>query len=327
MYERFFCSADLNHLAREFSSMAPPSDNPAEILAQWEEAGAGIDAVVTGWDSPPISEEMLAMAPSLRVVVHSGGSIKPFIPDCIWDRGVRIATANDSLGKGVAETTLGYILAGLKGFFPLAQAMREPGGKWQECVASDGLLQVRELYNVKIGVIGASRTGRHLIRLLKAFDVELLLTDPTIEESEALALGCDLVKLDDLMERADVVSLHAPALPELRHMLGRAHFVRMKPGAIFINTARGMLVDEDALIAELQTGRISAILDVTNPEPPPAESPLRELPNVVLLPHIAGAISNGCYRQGNDTIAQLYEWKQGHPMHGELTEARMAVMA
>ena len=101
----------------------------------------------------------------------------------------------------------------------------------------------------------------------------------------------------------------------------------MKNDAIFLNTARGMLVDENALIAELQTGRISAILDVTNPEPPAIDSPLRLLPNVTLLPHIAGAISTGCLRQGRSTVDQLLEFASGGEMHGEICSEKFAVMA
>jgi phosphoglycerate dehydrogenase-like enzyme len=186
---------------------------------------------------------------------------------------------------------------------------------------------VRELYDVTIGIIGASRTGRHVLRLLKEFDARVVVCDPTIDGAEAASLGARLVTMDELMRVSDVVSLHAPALPKLHHMLGRQEFAAMKDDAIFLNTARGMLVDESALIAELQTGRISAILDVTSPEPPAKDSPLRSLPNVTLLPHIAGAISTGCLRQGRSTVDQLLEFAAGERMQGEISRERFDIMA
>lgn len=326
-FDQFFDPADMLKYEHLFRYAIPPSDNPNELLNQWNEVAPAASAVVTGWDSPPITNPMLDVAPNLAAIVHSAGSVRFLIPPLFWDRDIRVATANDVLGRGVAETTLGYILAGLKGFFPLAREMREPGGKWQDCIGLSGLTRVRELFRVTIGIIGASRTGRHLSRLLQPFDVKLLLSDPTIDADEAESLGCEFVELEELFSHSDVVSLHAPPLPPLRKMIGSRLLKMMKQDAIFINTARGMLVDEAALIAELETGKISAILDVTYPEPPDADSPFRRLPNVVLLPHIAGAIANGCLRQGADTLSQLVEWKMGLPMHGEISAERISVMA
>jgi len=129
------------------------------------------------------------------------------------------------------------------------------------------------------------------------------------------------------MQLSDVVSIHAPALPQLRHMLGATEISAMKDDAIIINTARGMLIDEAALVRELATGRISAILDVTSPEPPEKNHPFRHLPNVVLLPHIAGAISTGALRQGRSVVDQLIELRSGKPMHGEISKANFELMA
>lgn len=325
MFQYCFARRDLERLAPVFECHYPPGDSLSALEANWQQHAPDICAVVTGWDSPPISDAMLAAAPRLEAVVHSAGSIRPFIPETIWDSSIRIATANDALGQGVAETALGLIIAGLKGFFPCAQLTR--AGRWQSALPASGYGRVRELYDVTIGLIGASRTGRHVLRMLSEFDAEVLVADPTISAEEAEMLGARLVGLGTLMRRSDVVSLHAPALPELRHMLSVREFSAMKDEAIFINTARGMLVDEDALIAELRTGRISAILDVTYPEPPLAESPLRSLPNVILLPHIAGAISTGCRRQGRSAVDQLLEFASGCPMRGEITRERFEVMA
>lgn len=325
MLHHCFAPRDLQRLEKRYHCIYPAADDPDTMADAWSDHAAELHAVVTGWDSLPITESMLAIAPQLEVVVHSAGSIRPFIPEAIWRSGIRIATANDALGKGVAETALGLIIAGLKGFFPCAQLTRS--GEWQAALPCQGYGRVRELYDVRIGLVGASRTGRHLLRLLTEFDAEVVLSDPTLTAEDADALGVRLVSLEELMRVSDVVSLHAPALPELRHMLGAPEFQSMKDDAIFINTARGMLVNEEALAAELMTGRISAILDVTSPEPPAADSPFRSLPNVILLPHIAGAISTGCLRQGRSTVDQLLEFLRGETVHGEVTRERFATMA
>lgn len=325
IFDRCFAPRDLVRLEEQFDCVHPEAEGAAKLMEVWDECAPNLHAVVTGWDSPPITEAMLAVAPNLEVIVHSAGSIRPFIPHSVWQTGVRLATANDALGKGVAETTLALIIAGLKGFFPCAALTRS--GAWQPALPSRGIGRVRELYDVTVGLIGASRTGRHVLRLLSGFDAEVVVCDPTLGSREAEELGARLVSLDELMRLSDVVSLHAPALPQLRHMLGAREFGVMKEDAIFINTARGMLVDESALISELSTGRISAILDVTNPEPPAQDSPLRSLPNVTLLPHVAGAISTGCLRQGCSAVDQLLEFVRGGQMHGEITHERFVTMA
>jgi phosphoglycerate dehydrogenase-like enzyme len=151
--------------------------------------------------------------------------------------------------------------------------------------------------------------------------------DPFLTTDQARELGVEKVELMDLMTRSEIVSLHAPNLPATRHMLTAAHFKAMKDQAIFINTARGAIVDQEALTIELATGRIFAYLDVTDPEPPAPDHPLRSMPNVVLTPHIAGAISNGCHRLGRQAVDAVLAFQQGKPLPGQVTEAMAAQMA
>lgn len=324
MLKHCFSSKDLDRLCQH-DVLLPRSDDPATLTEQWMENAASLDVVVTGWDSPPITDAMLDLAPRLRAVIHAAGSIKPFIPASTWRRGIRVASCNDALGVGVAETTLGMIIAGLKGFFPCSRVTT--AGGWQADFLALESFTVRELYDVTIGIIGASRVGRHLIRLLKAFEVTILLSDPHVDEHEAGSLGVERVELDELMARSDVVSLHAPALESTRGMLGTRQFRLMKDGAIFINTARGMIVDEAALTQELSTGRIWAFLDVTSPEPPRENHPFRHLPNVILTPHISGALANGSLRMGRSAIKQILELARGELMHGEIMAEQISQLA
>jgi phosphoglycerate dehydrogenase-like enzyme len=321
--ERCFVERDLLRLHPRHEVILPAQDFGHH--RDWAAHARDAVAVVTGWGTPHISDEMLAQAPMLQVLVHSAGSTKTLLPREFWDRRIRLGTANEALGVGVAETTISLMVAGLKAFFPLREVTRE--GSWLPKDRAPHGFPIREMYGSTIGLIGASKVGRHVIRLLKQFEVQILVSDPHLEADEAAALDVEPVDLETLLRRSDVVSLHAPALPETRHMLSHDQFRAMKDKAIFINTARGMIVDEDALITELKTGRIFAFIDVTNPEPPAADHPFRTLPNCVLFPHVAGAISNGCFRQGRSVVDQLLEFASGQTMHGEVTEEQFRIMA
>lgn len=322
--EMCFDPQDLRRLEKHqtvFSNVAT-SERLAEF---WARQAADAEFLVTGWKTPPLSDAMLNMAPKLRAILHAAGSTRHLLPPSAWSRGLRIGSAREALAVGVAETTLGLIIAGLKGFFPANRFARE-GGWLIDSNRVQGY-EIREMYKSTIGLIGLSKTARHLLRLLRQFEVTVLATDPHVDAEEVEQLGATKVELDELMGASDVVSLHAPALPETRHMLRSPQFKLMRDGAIFVNTARGMIVDEEALAAELRTGRIWALLDVTDPEPPAPDHPFRTLPNVVLLPHIAGAVGSGCLRLGRSVVEQILEFASDRPMHGEFSAKEWAILA
>ena len=151
-----------------------------------------------------------------------------------------------------------------------------------------------------------------MIELLEPFDFEILVSDPYVEGA---------VALDDLLAVSDIVSLHAPSLPSTRHMLDARRLALLRDGATLINTARGALIDQDALVAELVSGRIDAVIDVTEPEVLPADSPLYDLPNVVLTPHIAGALGDEVRRLGDSALAELARYARGEPFAHPVTRA------
>jgi phosphoglycerate dehydrogenase-like enzyme len=177
-----------------------------------------------------------------------------------------------------------------------------------------------------VGLVGASFIGRDMIRLCRTLELKsILVYDPYLTREEANSLGVEKTELDDLMRRSDVVSLHTPATEETHHLINAANLALMKDRAIFINTARGMCVDEAALIAELEKGRLFACLDVTYPNEPPApESPLWTLPNCVLTPHIAGGIKEACHRQGRLVADQIEAYLADvNPVRGEYDLSQM----
>ena len=152
-----------------------------------------------------------------------------------------------------------------------------------------------------------------MLALLRSVDFAVLLYDPYVGADEAAALGARPVELDALLAAADVVSLHAPALPSTQHLLDRRRLALMRDGAVLINTARGALVDGDALTTELVSGRLDAVIDTTEPEILPADSPLYDLPNVLLTPHIAGALGRETERLGAHAVAEIERFARGEP--------------
>jgi phosphoglycerate dehydrogenase-like enzyme len=182
-------------------------------------------------------------------------------------------------------------------------------------------------YGRTVGIVGASRIGRRVIELLKPFDFKVLLFDPTLSTTECAAIGVEKADLDTLMRNADIVSLHAPSLPSTRHMIDAQKLALMKDGATLINTARGAIIDEVALLLTLSTGRIDAIIDVTDPEIPDPPSAFYDLPNVFLTPHIAGAVGLERTRLGEMAIDEIERLLKGQPLKYGLKLADLEKMA
>ncbi|MFJ4534584.1 hydroxyacid dehydrogenase [Streptomyces tibetensis] len=262
---------------------------------------ARTEVLVTGWGCPRLDDTVLDAAPRLRAVLHSAGSVKSFATPAVWERGIAVSSAAVANALPVAEYTLAMILLAGKDVLAARDRMRET-----RTSAGWGVIPGIGNYGRRVGVIGASRIGRRVLELLRPFDLRPVLTDPYVDERRAAALGVPLLPLDELLRTSGIVTVHAPETPETHHMIGRRELALMPDGAVLINTARGALVDHDALVAELRTGRLTAILDVTDPEPLPADSPLYDLPGAFVTPHLAGSQGNELARLGL-TVAQEAE--------------------
>jgi phosphoglycerate dehydrogenase-like enzyme len=280
----------------------------------------GAEVAITSWGCPSIDASVLQHTPNLKLVVHAAGTVKGIVTPELVDRGIRVSSANDPLGVGVAETALGLTIAAVKRMWPLSQNTRNGG--WDQ-----GKAQIREMYELKIGVVGAGKAGRHYMRLLKQFDVEVLLYDPIISHQEARTLGAVKVELEELLKHSDVISIHAPSIPETDDMFNAKAFSHMKDDAILINTARGSVINEEDLIVELTKGRFTACIDVTEPEPPVLDHPFRKLDNVILIPHIAGAVNNGKHRLGQYSVDEVRRYLNREPMLGEVNLKSLHVIA
>lgn len=280
----------------------------------------GADFAITSWGVPALTKEVLDRAPNLKAVIHAAGSVKPIVSPELWERGIRVSGGNGQLGIGVAETALGFTIASLKNMWRLTQSTRQGG--WV-----DGRTQVRELYGLTVGVIGAGKAGQHYMRLMRHFDVNLLVCDPKLTAEQAETLGATKADLPELLSVSDVVSIHAPSIPSTYRMMNRERLALMKDEAILINTSRGSLIDEQALLEQLLAGRLFACLDVTDPEPPAPDHPLRGLPNCIITPHIAGAVNNGRKRLGQFAVEELRRLLAGEPLSGEVKVDHLELLA
>ncbi len=316
--QRIFTKEDLKRL--EAMNVVMKTGKGALSADEMVELLADATIAITSWGAAKLEGEILKHAPNLKLVLHGAGSVKGVVTRQFWEKGIRLSSAADPLSKGVGETALGLTITSLKNMWQLSENTRL--GQW-----SEGKNQVRELFGITVGVVGAGRAGRHYIRLLKNFDVDILIYDPTLKEDDEIRYSARQVSLEQLLLQSDVVSIHAPSIPETYHMFNSERLQLMKDNAILINTARGSLIDEAALVKVLEKGRLFACIDVTDPEPPAKDHPFRTLPNVVLLPHIAGAVNNGLGRIGQFVLQELERFLTGEEMHGEVKERELDILA
>lgn len=288
------------------------SDRARAVLAE-------TDVLITGWGAPQVTPAVLDLAPSLRLVAHAAGSVRSVFDPACYERGVMVTTAAQANAWPVAQWTLAMLLLAGKKVLPRSRefaARRNRDRPWQAPVGN---------FDITVGIIGASRIGRLVLAELPRHGYRVLLADPTLTPEQARELGAELVSLPELMATADLVSLHAPILESTKGMITRELLASMKDGATFINSARGILVDQDALRDQARTGRIDCILDVTWPEPPAPDDELWELPNVWLTPHLAGAQGRELGTLGLSAVVEVERLAAGlpyeHPVPAEAYEA------
>jgi phosphoglycerate dehydrogenase-like enzyme len=281
------------------------------------------EVLLTHWGAPRLDARVLDLAPNLRLVAHGAGTVKDHVTDAVFERGILVTSAASANARPVAEFTLAAILFACKDAFGARERMM-PGADaalWPDRLKLVGLPRRR------IGIIGASQVGRLVIELLRELPVEVSVYDPYLSEGDASALGVTRRELLDLAAWCDVLSIHAPALPETLHMVDATVLGALRTGATLINTARGSLVDHDALVTELQAGRISAVLDVTDPEPLPDDHPLRTLPNAFVTPHVAGSLGSEVPVMTALAIDEIARFARGEPLRAAVTATDLARLA
>ena len=318
LFQHFFSDDSLAKLGEvtSFTRSSLREDSP-QLRGQI----ANADVLITTWHSPFLTREMLGEEPRVKLIAHCGGEVKSRVAEEIFSF-VTVTNAADPMARGVAEMAVGLMLSLVRRIPEYATEMRDGVIRTNEYV-SEG----ETLFGRRVGIVGFGRIGRALAELLKPFGVEMLVSDPYAQREAADACGATVVELDELMSSCSVVVLCAALTPETRGMFDARRLSLLRDGSYLINVARGALIDMEALLHELRTGRITAALDVTDPlEPLPADHELRKLPNVALTPHIAAGGIEMRREMGAVAVEEVVRFATGHQPLNRVTLEMLATM-
>jgi D-3-phosphoglycerate dehydrogenase len=281
----------------------------------------GIEVVVT--EMAPLTRRVIAGADALRlIVVCRGGPVNVNL-DAASERGIPVCYAPARNAAATAEYTIGLLLAAMR---HIAEGHRDlAAGVWRgDFYAYD--VAGTELAGKTAGLVGFGAVGSRVARVLRAFDAEVLVADPYVDPELARVVGATVVSLDELLPRAEILSLHARLTPESRHLIDREAIARLPDGAVLVNAARGGLLDQEALLDALESGKLrAAALDVFDPEPPPPGSRIFSTPNVVLSPHLAGASRETAERAATMAAAEVGRYLRGKPLRFVANQDALAV--
>ncbi|WP_407361049.1 hydroxyacid dehydrogenase [Microbacterium sp. LBN7] len=282
-----------------------------------------VEVLITGWGAPRLDAALLDAAPRLEAVLHAAGTVKPYLDRAVLDRGVRVSSAAAANAVPVAEYAVAMIVLAGKRVLPIARRYRDLQEDFDIEAAFPGMGN----YGQRIGIIGASKIGRIVIDMLKAYTFEVVVYDPYLSDAEAAALGVASVPLDELLRTSDVVSVHAPSLPSTRDLVDARGIGMMRRGATLINTARGELVDQEALTRRVVDGELFAILDVTVPWILETDHPLYASEHALLTPHIAGSLGAELGRLSGSMLDELRRIARGEPLRHEIAPDLLAITA
>jgi phosphoglycerate dehydrogenase-like enzyme len=266
---------------------------------------AGFDAVVAMRERTPFTRARLERLPRLRLLVTTGMANASIDLEAARERGV-VVCGTGGLASPTAELTWALILGLTRRVCAEDRAIR--AGGWQQTIGP-------ELAGRTLGVIGLGRLGARVAAIAQAFEMEVLAWSQNLDPGRAAELGVQAVARDELLRRADVVTIHLRLSERTRGLIGAAELARMRPTAYLVNTSRGPIVDEAALLAALESGTLAgAALDVYDTEPLPTGHPLRTAPNTLLTPHI-GYVTTGSYAiYYHDAVQDIAAFLDGEPV-------------
>jgi phosphoglycerate dehydrogenase-like enzyme len=281
-------------------------DNRGKTEEEIAESLSDVEIVIPIHDRTDFNPRLLRALPRLELLAQTGTRVYTIDVETATRCGVLVALSVSS-GTPTVEQTFNLILAVMRHTPREDHAVR--GGKWQTTIG-------RELGGKTIGILGLGRIGKEVARIAKAFNMSALAAGLTLTRAQAEAEGVEWASLDDLLRRSDIVTIHWKLAERTRGLIGRREIGFMKPSAVLINTARGPIVDEAALIEALQAKRIAgAGLDVFAEEPIDPNHPLLRLDNVVLAPHLGFVTLENYERSFSVAIDNIFNYLDGNPTH------------
>lgn len=267
-----------------------------------------VDVLLASWGCPRLDAGLLGHAPRLRAVFYAAGSVQSVVTPAVWERDIAVVSAKQGIAERVAEFAASVIFLSLKHFWRYQQAIRAEQA-WVQRWPVPGTV------GSTVGLVSLGSVGHMVARRLADGELNVVAYDPYASRETARRAACALVDLEELFATSDVISLHAPLLPETTGMIGAGLLAAMKKGATIINTSRGGVLDHDALVTLLASRPdLTAVLDVTDPEPPPPGSALYSLPNVVMTPHIAGNLSRERRALGRGVACEVERFARGEAL-------------
>ncbi len=271
-----------------------------------------VEVLFGTWGMPEFREDQLDALPNLKAVFYAAGAVQSFAGPLLR-RGIRVSSAWHANAIPVAEFTLSQIILSCKGYFRNVKDYRTSAGGFRTAYRGPGV------FGESVGIIGLGAVGLKLVELLRPFNLKILGYDKFLDNQSFTNLNIERAGLEAVFERAYVVSNHVADKPETVNMIQALHFSSMREGATFINTGRGRTVNHEDLIAVLsKRSDLVALLDVTDPEPLPVDSPLLSLPNCFVSSHIAGSINNEVSRLADYAIKEYERFVDGKPLHFEV---------
>lgn len=292
-------------------------------FADHADALKDIEVIFSTWGMPDLDADAIARMPNLKAVFYAAGTVQGFARPFL-DAGVQIFSAWAANAIPVAEFCVAQIILAFKHVFRNVQDCKDKDVRLNWKVRPVG----KGMFGETVAFLGYGQVCRKTIELLAPYRITKLVVDPYLSDADAKAAGLEKVTLEEAFARAYVVSNHIANLPTTKGMIEGRHFESMRTDATFLNTGRGAQVKE-AEMCEVLARRpdLTAILDVTDPEPPVAESPLYDLPNVVMTSHIAGSSGDEVVRMADYMLEEFGCWSRGEPLHYEVTLPMLETMA
>lgn len=279
------------------------------------DAAMGKDVVVIGWGTPALTDEVIADNDTLKLIVHTGGSVADYVDASTYAKGIRVVCGNKLFAKSVAEGTIAYMLSVLRHIPDRVSDLRAGGWNNPARGYDEGLLGRR------IGILGVGTIARFLMEMLQPFGCSFLVWDDnyTVDPDYLASVNARQTTLEEVMRTCSIVTLHASLTEKSRGMIGRRELEMMPKGGVFINTARGAIIRQKEMEAVLaERSDLRAMLDVYDPEPLEVDNPMRKMENVYLMPHKGGPTVDFRATIGATVVDEIAHFLRGEKLEHEI---------